>query len=161
MILGNVFSNIVSLYINIKRSIIFLGSIVTLMICFFKGLNMTCFFRVSIVTLRIWFSRINNVVFFWVPLMTSKICFWIWIWILVFNATFSNISAISWRPVLVVEEARVPGENHRPTMCKQLVNFITLRLRVDCILFSNLQSRAQTHAVLVIGLYKLLSNPTT
>jgi len=33
---------------------------------------------------------------------------------LVFNATFSNISAMSWRPVLVVEEARVPGENHRP-----------------------------------------------
>jgi len=30
---------------------------------------------------------------------------------IVFNATFSNISAISWRPVLVVEEAR---ENHRP-----------------------------------------------
>jgi hypothetical protein len=26
-------------------------------------------------------------------------------------ATFSNISAISWRPVLVVEEA---GENHGP-----------------------------------------------
>jgi hypothetical protein len=31
-----------------------------------------------------------------------------------FNATFSNISAISWRPLLVVEEARVPGKNHRP-----------------------------------------------
>ena len=31
---------------------------------------------------------------------------------LVFNATFGNISAISWRPVLLVEEARVPGENH-------------------------------------------------
>ena len=28
------------------------------------------------------------------------------------NATFNNISAISWRPVLVVEEAGVPGENH-------------------------------------------------
>jgi hypothetical protein len=28
-----------------------------------------------------------------------------------FNATFNNISAISWRPVLVVKEA---GENHRP-----------------------------------------------
>jgi len=39
----------------------------------------------------------------------------------VFNATFSNISVISWRPVLVVEEA---GENHRP-WAKQLVNFIT------------------------------------
>jgi hypothetical protein len=30
---------------------------------------------------------------------------------LCFNATFSNISTISWRPVLVVEEV---GENHRP-----------------------------------------------
>jgi hypothetical protein len=30
------------------------------------------------------------------------------------NTTFSNISAISWRQVLVVEEAGVPGENHRP-----------------------------------------------
>jgi hypothetical protein len=29
----------------------------------------------------------------------------------VFNATFSNISTISWRPVLVVEEAGVLGEN--------------------------------------------------
>jgi hypothetical protein len=31
-----------------------------------------------------------------------------------FNATFSNISAISWRPVLEVEEAGVPGKNPRP-----------------------------------------------
>jgi hypothetical protein len=31
-----------------------------------------------------------------------------------FNATSSNISAISWRPVLEVKEARVPGENHQP-----------------------------------------------
>jgi len=31
----------------------------------------------------------------------------------VFKATFSNISAISWRPVLVVQEAEVPGENPR------------------------------------------------
>ena len=34
--------------------------------------------------------------------------------IVVFNATFSNISAISWLPVLVVEEAGVPGKNHLP-----------------------------------------------
>ena len=34
--------------------------------------------------------------------------------ILVFNATFSNISTILWQPVLVVEEAGVPGGNHRP-----------------------------------------------
>jgi hypothetical protein len=36
------------------------------------------------------------------------------IWILIFSATFCNISAISWRPVLMVEEAEVPGENRRP-----------------------------------------------
>ena len=35
-------------------------------------------------------------------------------WLIVFNATFNNISAISRRPVLVVEEAGVPVENHRP-----------------------------------------------
>ena len=34
--------------------------------------------------------------------------------IMVFNATFNNISAISWWSVLLVEETGVPGENHRP-----------------------------------------------
>ena len=33
---------------------------------------------------------------------------------MVFNATFNNISDISWRSVLLVEETVVPGENHRP-----------------------------------------------
>ena len=33
--------------------------------------------------------------------------------VMVFNATFNNISAISWRSVLLAEETRVPGENHR------------------------------------------------
>jgi len=32
----------------------------------------------------------------------------------VFNATFNNISVISWRSVSLVEETGVPGENHRP-----------------------------------------------
>ena len=35
-------------------------------------------------------------------------------WFLVFSATFNNISAIMVTSVLVVEEAGVPGENHRP-----------------------------------------------
>jgi hypothetical protein len=34
--------------------------------------------------------------------------------VVLFNATFNNISVISWRSVLLVEETRVPGENHRP-----------------------------------------------
>ena len=32
--------------------------------------------------------------------------------ILVFNATFNNISIILWWSVLLMEETRVPGENH-------------------------------------------------
>ena len=34
--------------------------------------------------------------------------------VMVFNATFNNISGISWRSILFVEEIGVPGENHRP-----------------------------------------------
>ena len=33
--------------------------------------------------------------------------------VVVFNATFNNISVILWRPVLFVEETGVPGENHQ------------------------------------------------
>jgi len=32
----------------------------------------------------------------------------------VFYTTFNNILVISWRSVLLVEEARIPGENHQP-----------------------------------------------
>ena len=35
------------------------------------------------------------------------------VWFMVVHATFSNISVISWRSVLLVEETGVPGENHR------------------------------------------------
>jgi hypothetical protein len=73
-----------------------------------------------------------------------------------FNATFNNISAISWRPVLVVE-----GNPERTTDHGQATGKLYhLWLRVECTLFCNLQSRAQTHAVLMIGLYELL-DPTT
>jgi hypothetical protein len=34
--------------------------------------------------------------------------------LVVFNATFNNISVISWRSVLMVEETGVSGENHPP-----------------------------------------------
>ena len=38
-----------------------------------------------------------------------------------FNATFSSISAISWRSVLLVEETGVPGEN-----TTDLLHFMTI-----------------------------------
>ena len=34
--------------------------------------------------------------------------------VMVFNATFNNISVILWQSVLLVEETGIPGENHRP-----------------------------------------------
>jgi hypothetical protein len=74
-----------------------------------------------------------------------------------FNTTFSNISAISWWPVLVVEEAGVPREDHGQATGK----LYHMRLGIECTLFWNLQSRARTHAILVIDLYELLGNPTT
>jgi hypothetical protein len=42
------------------------------------------------------------------------IWFCLFVCLMVFNATFSNISVISWRSALLVEEAGGPGENHRP-----------------------------------------------
>jgi hypothetical protein len=32
----------------------------------------------------------------------------------VFSDTYNNISVISWRSVVLVEETGIPGENHRP-----------------------------------------------
>ena len=34
--------------------------------------------------------------------------------VMVFNATLNNISVISWKSVLLVEETEVPRENHGP-----------------------------------------------
>jgi hypothetical protein len=48
-----------------------------------------------------------------------------------------------------------------PTMGKQLINFITFGCESSTPFFVTYKSRARTHAVLVIGLYELLGNPTT
>ena len=37
----------------------------------------------------------------------------LWVMAMVFNVTFNNNLAISWRSVLLEEETREPGENHR------------------------------------------------
>jgi len=44
--------------------------------------------------------------------------------VMVLNTTFNNISIISWRSVLLVEETGVPEENHRP-VAKPLLLFIS------------------------------------
>jgi len=66
---------------------------------------------------------------------------WVYGWLMEFNAPFNTISDTSLRSVLLVEEAGVPGENHRvisfigggnwstrrkpSTSVKSLTNFIT------------------------------------
>ena len=42
--------------------------------------------------------------------------------VMVFNTSFNTISVIKWWSVLLVEDTRVPRENHH---CKSLTNFIT------------------------------------
>jgi hypothetical protein len=49
---------------------------------------------------------------------------WLELRVMLFNTTFNNISVISWRPVLLVEETRVPGENHWSVV--RLTHLITL-----------------------------------
>jgi hypothetical protein len=62
--------------------------------------------------------------------------------LLVLNATFNNISVISWRSVLFVEETGGPGENHRPVVSHRqtlshnvvhlaLIEIRTHNIRVD------------------------------
>ena len=68
---------------------------------------------------------------------------------------------MSWQPVLVVEEVGVHRENHQPWQATGTLYHLQLRVECTCTLFCNLQSQARTHAILVIGLYELLRNPTT
>ena len=79
--------------------------------------------------------------------------------LIVFHATFSNISA-----QYIMATSFSGGESRRqsPTMDKQpWYKLYHLRLRVEYTLFCNLQSRARIHAVMVIGLYELLGNPSS
>jgi hypothetical protein len=44
---------------------------------------------------------------------------------MVVNATFNNISVISWRSVLLVEETGVPEKKHRPALSESRTHNIS------------------------------------
>jgi hypothetical protein len=54
------------------------------------------------------------VVFNNVKMLLTRLLKWVRIRDMGFYATFNNISVILWWSVLLVEEAGVPGEKHRP-----------------------------------------------
>jgi hypothetical protein len=59
--------------------------------------------------------------------------------VMVFNATFNNISVISWRSVLLVEDNGVHKENHRPVASHwQTIHIIMHQIYLT-------MSRIQTH----------------
>ena len=49
---------------------------------------------------------------------------------MMFNATFNNISVISWRSVLLMEETRVPRENHHPIANDKLYYILLYRVHL-------------------------------
>ena len=51
---------------------------------------------------------------------------------MVFNATFNNISVISWWSVLLREETRVPGENYRPAASHRQTLLHNVALSTSC-----------------------------
>ena len=55
---------------------------------------------------------------------------------MVFNDTVNNISFLSWRSIVLVEETGVPGENHRSvasrayTLSHNVVSYITIHITI-------------------------------
>ena len=57
---------------------------------------------------------LQNTNYYFVCLLSDYVLLLLIIGFMVFNATFNNISVISWRSVLLVEETEVSGKKHRP-----------------------------------------------
>jgi hypothetical protein len=54
------------------------------------------------------------------------------VWFMVLNATFNNISVISWQSVLLVEETRVPGEKYHLSVTITSVTPMVDAMRAIC-----------------------------
>jgi len=69
--------------------------------------------------------------------LLSSLIYCLFVCLMVFNATFNNISVISWRSVLLVEETGGPGENNRPvashwqTLSHNVVHLALIEIRTD------------------------------
>ena len=77
------------------------------------------------------------------------------------NTTFNNISVLSWRSVLLLEETGVPGENHWPVAChwQTLSHNVVSNLRsvlligTDCI--AGYKSNSHTITAMTLFLHSM------
>ena len=79
-----------------------------------------CSFQCPYIKYTLYFICINEslmtlwLVYIYRWLLRSNLLLILFLGLMVFNATFNNISVISWQSVLLVEETGVSGENHQP-----------------------------------------------
>ena len=76
--------------------------------------------------------------------MENKLKQWlvVFVRVIVFNATFNNISVILWQSVLLVEETGVPEENHWPAaISDNLYHFYQVHLAMRGIQTHNFSGR--------------------
>ena len=69
------------------------------------------------------------------------------VWFMVFNATFNNISAISWQSVLMRKETGVPGENHQPVTSHRQTSSHNVVSSTPCL------SGVRTHNISLVVIY--------
>jgi hypothetical protein len=67
---------------------------------------------IKLILKKYMFAFLMGVISLWLGQRYLLSC--LFVCLMVFNAIFNNISVISWRSVLLVEETGVPRENHRP-----------------------------------------------
>jgi hypothetical protein len=74
----------------------------------------------------------------------------VWVWGMVFNATFNNISIISWLLVLLMDETGVPVENLRP-VASHWQTYHIMFFHFCCIEYTSPRAGFELTTLVVIG----------
>ena len=121
-----------------------------LVFCFYKVFRWRCFVLISIISKSHRGShdgstQIINPNVYWAPSTYIFSNLYVFIkyglGVVVFNATFNNISVISWQSVLLVEETIVPREKHWPAANHwQTLSHNVVHLALNGIITHNISS---------------------